>query len=60
MSLNYDPDYTYMLDALNLARMKNIGHIDHPGTTVQAAGAIVLKSVHFLNFFSKHDLKLMY
>lgn len=57
VGMNCDPDSSYMLNALNLARMKKVGHPDHPGTTVQAAGAIVLRSVHFLNFFSKHDLQ---
>jgi hypothetical protein len=57
VGMNCDPDYTYMLNALNLARMKKIGHVDHPGTTVQVAEAIILRSVHFLNFFSKHDLQ---
>ena len=57
VGMNCDPDYTYMLNALNLARMKKVGHVDHPGTTVQVAGAIVLRTVHFFNFLSKEDLQ---
>jgi len=57
VGMNYDPDYTYLLNALNLARMKKVGHIDHPGTTVQITGAIVLRALHLLRFSPKEDLQ---
>ncbi|MEP7146582.1 MAG: hypothetical protein ABI792_06195, partial [bacterium] len=39
-----DPSYVYLLNSLNLSRMNGlgVGHIDHPGTTVQEAGAAVI------------------
>ncbi|MDZ4711599.1 MAG: hypothetical protein SGI89_04670 [bacterium] len=42
---HYDPNYVYLLNSLNLAQLKNfgVGHIDHPGTTLQVLGAVVVK-----------------
>ncbi len=43
----YDPSYAYLLNGLNLATTGgNIGHIDHPGTTVQVSSAIIIKIVY--------------
>ena len=39
----YDPEYAYLFNALNMARFRLVGHIDHPGTTMQMAGGIVLE-----------------
>ncbi|NTW23818.1 MAG: hypothetical protein HGA37_03885 [Lentimicrobium sp.] len=39
----YDPEYAYLFNSLNIARFRLAGHIDHPGTTMQVAGAIVLQ-----------------
>jgi len=39
---NQDPDYAYLLNALVLAILKVPTHTDHPGTPLQAMGAIVL------------------
>ncbi|MBK6962621.1 MAG: hypothetical protein IPH20_01460 [Bacteroidales bacterium] len=39
----YDPEYAYLFNSLNMATFKLAGHIDHPGTTMQVAGGIVLK-----------------
>ena len=41
----YDPAYAYLLNSLNLSQLSGygVGHFDHPGTTVQTAGAIVIK-----------------
>jgi hypothetical protein len=41
---NLDPDYFYLLDALNLVNLTTPGHVAHPGTTVQVLGALVLKA----------------
>ena len=39
----YDPEYAYLLNSLNMARFKLAGHADHPGTTMQVAGGLVLE-----------------
>ncbi|MBI4781231.1 MAG: DUF2029 domain-containing protein [Oscillatoriophycideae cyanobacterium NC_groundwater_1537_Pr4_S-0.65um_50_18] len=39
---NQDPDYAYLLNSLLLARLEAPRHTDHPGTPLQALGAIVL------------------
>ena len=41
-----DPDYFYLLDALNLVNLTTPGHIAHPGVTVDALGALVLWAAH--------------
>jgi len=48
---NVDPDYAYLFNSLNLASGKAPTHIDHPGTTLQLWGMLVLRSVHL---FSGH------
>lgn len=40
----YDPEYAYLMNSLNMARLKLVGHFDHPGTTAQIAGGIILKA----------------
>jgi len=49
LSCNLDPDYVYLLNAANLAGLKGVGHIDHPGTPVQVMGAITIRVVHALS-----------
>ncbi len=44
---NLDPEYAYLLNSLNFAEGLPIGHVDHPGTTLQVAGAFILRSFHF-------------
>ena len=39
---NLDPDYFYLLDALNIVNLTTPGHVYHPGTTVDWLGALVL------------------
>ena len=40
----YDPSYAYLLNGLNLSLTHgNVGHIDHPGTTVQVMAAFIIK-----------------
>lgn len=41
----YDPAYAYLMNSLNLSQLSGygVGHFDHPGTTVQTAGAVVIK-----------------
>jgi hypothetical protein len=52
---NSDPEYVYLLNAANLAGLKGVGHIDHPGTPVQVLGAVTIKILHFFNFSSEID-----
>lgn len=52
---NSDPEYVYLLNAANLAGLKGVGHIDHPGTPVQVLGAVTIRIVHFFNFSSDID-----
>ena len=46
MWYSLDPDYFYLLDALNLVNLTTPGHIYHPGVTVDALGALVLWAAH--------------
>lgn len=46
LGLNSDPDYAYLLNALNVARGVPPGHTDHPGTLLQTLGAGVLLAFH--------------
>jgi hypothetical protein len=39
---NSDPSYAYLFNALQLAETGTVFHVDHPGTTAQAAGALLL------------------
>jgi len=54
---DYDPAYCYLLNSLNNAYLKPVGHTDHPGTTSQVYGAIVLRVYHLLDRNEKADLK---
>ncbi len=45
----YDPDYTYLLNSVNLAEGAAPRHTDHPGTTVQLLGAAVLAAHHAIS-----------
>jgi len=40
---NLDPDYFYLLDALNILNLVTPGHVYHPGTTVQWLAGLILK-----------------
>lgn len=53
---NLDPDYVYLLNASNMAQFKQVGHIDHPGTTVQLLGAIVIQVIHLFHNPGNLDL----
>lgn len=48
MGSNYDPDYAYLLNSLNLTQGHGIGHYDHPGTPVHILGALALGPSHLL------------
>jgi|GEM_PF-990159 len=48
LGTNLDPEYVYLLNALNMAEFQQVKHIDHPGTPVQVLGAVTLRIVHGL------------
>lgn len=54
---NSDPSYEYLINSLNLAQLKGygVGHIDHPGTSVQVIGAFVLK-FYYISFNENADI----
>src|SRR5476649_1503639 len=45
---NLDPDYCYLLNSVSIAELNAPGHYHHPGTTVQMAGACVVRIAHLL------------
>jgi small conductance mechanosensitive channel len=42
LGLNSDPEYPYLLNALNVATLRVPGLWEHPGTTLQGVGALVI------------------
>src|SRR2546422_705187 len=42
LSGTFDPEYVYLLNSLNLLNIQPPSHTDHPGTTLQIFGAIVI------------------
>ena len=54
---NLDPEYVYLLNAANLAGLKGVGHIDHPGTPVQVLGAVTIRVLYFFNFSATVDMQ---
>jgi hypothetical protein len=47
MGTNLDPAYAYLLNSLNLTQFKQVAYTDHPGTTLEVLGAIVIEVVHW-------------
>ncbi len=47
----YDPSYVYLISSLNLSQLNGygVGHFDHPGTTVQIMGAVIIKIYHLIS-----------
>jgi hypothetical protein len=52
-----DPEYSYLLNAVNNANLWAAGHIDHPGTTLQVGGAIILRWFHLNDITTTDDLQ---
>lgn len=52
-----DPDYIYLVNALNLLKGEPVGHVDNPGTTVMEAGAAILAVASL--FDGHHDQSLV-
>ncbi len=51
----YDPGYVYLVNSINMMEFEDIGHTDHPGTTLQIFGAIILK----IFFAGKTDAQIL-
>ncbi len=47
-NFNDDPEYAYLLNSLNIAQGLAPHHVDHPGTPLQATGALILRGTHLL------------
>src|SRR5689334_16477265 len=43
---NYDPEYAYLFNSLSVLNGKVPYHRDHPGTTLQALGAVAERLAH--------------
>lgn len=39
-----DPSYVYLINSLTMSNFEGSGHTDHPGTPLQIAGAVILKT----------------
>src|SRR5579863_8286761 len=39
---NFDPEYIYLLNSLSVLNLHAPAHTDHPGTTLQLLGAVIL------------------
>jgi len=46
---NSDPAYQYLINSLHVLEGKTPSHFEHPGTTLQILGAIVIKSFHIFD-----------
>ena len=44
-----DPDYYYLLSALDLAEWRSIGMYHHPGTTAEVFGALMIRAMYFFS-----------
>lgn len=52
----YDPSYAYLYNSLNMARFRMVGHIDHPGTTMQVIGAVILQTAWVIDSYGGKNL----
>ena len=43
---NFDPSYQYLINSLHVLEGKTPSHFEHPGTTLQILGAVVIKAFH--------------
>ncbi|HEY0552116.1 MAG TPA: hypothetical protein VGF13_21120 [Verrucomicrobiae bacterium] len=56
LPLNYDPDYAYLLNGLNIVNGAAPEHLDHPGTSLQLFAAACIK---LANIRSSSDATIM-
>src|SRR4051812_23398923 len=57
VGMNHDPGLQYVLNSLNFATLRPVGHTAHPGTPVQIAGAVILRVVHLVAAPAGEDLQ---
>ncbi len=48
-----DPESAYLLNGINIAMGRSVGHFDNPGTTVQMYSALVISITHMLRSTDK-------
>lgn len=51
-----DPDYIYLVNALNLLKGQPVGHVDNPGTTVMEMSAATLAATSAFDGHHDHSL----
>lgn len=51
-----DPEYIYLINALSISKLRPVGHIDNPGTTVMEIGAVIINVAYFLSPSGGKDL----
>jgi hypothetical protein len=51
-----DPEYIYLINALSISKLRPVGHIDNPGTTVMELGAVIVNVAHFISPSDGKDL----
>lgn len=49
MAQNSDPEYAYLFNSLNIAKFEAPTHTDHPGTSLQLLGAVVIRASYFFS-----------
>lgn len=45
-----DPESAYLLNGINIAMGRSVGHFDNPGTPVQIYSAVMLRFIHVFRF----------
>ena len=51
-SSNFDPEYCYLFNSLNILSFERPYHTDHPGTPLQVLGAVIILGKSILNHAS--------
>ena len=49
LAQNSDPEYAYLFNSLNIAKFEAPTHTDHPGTSLQLLGAVVIRASYFFS-----------
>lgn len=57
MNLVSDPTAAYLFNSLNLAEGLTPRHVDHPGTTVQLIGALIIRLIWLFRAGGQNDLE---
>lgn len=51
---NSDPEYAYLLNFLNIIQLKTPGHTDHPGTSLQILGGLIIQVTYLIQNLTGH------